>query len=211
MRSKRPARLFAALAVLSAVLWAAGLPVRAFAPEEAGPQAEANAPGDAPSPADAPAAAFPQVLYDLSLLPEPVARLREEIIAAARTGDIEQLRPILEANGVTPIFSFGGDTDAIAFWKEVSGDGEGRELLAIMIEVFQAGFVHVKQDGRDEIYVWPYFAETPLAALTPQQQVELYKLVTAQDVADMQAFGAYNFYRAGITPDGQWQYFVAGD
>ena len=50
-----------------------------------------------------------------------------------------------------------------------------------------------------------------IAKLTPAQQVELYRLVTAQDVKDMREFGSYIFYRAGITPDGQWQYFVAGD
>ncbi|MDP2620377.1 MAG: hypothetical protein Q8P46_09400 [Hyphomicrobiales bacterium] len=153
----------------------------------------------------------PEVIYDLSLLPAPVARLREQIIEAARSGDIERLRPILDGNGITPVFSFGGDTDAIQFWKDVSGDGEGRELLAIMIEVFEAGFVRVKHDGPSEIYVWPYFAEVPLSGLSPEQQVELYKLVTAQDVKDMEEFGAYIFYRAGITPDGQWQFFVAGD
>jgi hypothetical protein len=27
----------------------------------------------------------------------------------------------------------------------------------------------------------------------------------------MVAFGAYNFYRVGITPDGKLQFFVAGD
>lgn len=211
-RDQRPARIFAGLAVLlAALLPAAVLPAGGFAPPGGDPPEQAGAPGETPLPAETPSGAIPQVLYDLALLPEPVARLRQEIIAAARTGDIDLLRPILAANGITPVFSFGGDTDAIGFWKEASGDGEGRELLAIMIEVFEAGFVRVKHDGRNEIYVWPYFAELPLDGLTAEQQVELYKLVTAQDVKDMEAFGAYNFYRAGITPDGQWQFFVAGD
>jgi hypothetical protein len=183
----------------------------AFAPTGGGSPGQSGAPGEAPFPAETESAALPQVLYDLALLPEPVARRRGEIIAAARTGDIDKLRPILAANGIMPVFSFGGDTDAIGFWKEVSGDGEGRELLAIMIEVFEAGFARVQDDVRNEIYVWPYFAEMPLDSLTAEQQVELYELVTAQDVKDMEAFGAYNFYRAGITPDGQWQFFVAGD
>lgn len=153
----------------------------------------------------------PEILRDLSVLPAPVARLRDQILEAARSGDIERLRPILEANGLTPTFSFGGDADPITFWKEASGDGEGRELLAIMIEIFESGFVHTGAGTGDEIYVWPYFTHVPLESLTPAQEVELYKLVTAQDVKDMREFGAYIFYRAGITPDGQWQFFVAGD
>jgi len=27
----------------------------------------------------------------------------------------------------------------------------------------------------------------------------------------MKAFGTYIFYRVGITPDGHWAFFVAGD
>ena len=37
------------------------------------------------------------------------------------------------------------------------------------------------------------------------------RLVTAGDVASMQEFGSYNFYRVGITPDGQWKFFIGGD
>jgi hypothetical protein len=153
----------------------------------------------------------PEIQRDLSMLPAPVARIREQILEAAKSGDIERLRPILEANGVTPTFSFGGDADPIAFWKEASGDGEGREIMAILIEILESGFVHSGAGTKDEIYIWPYFVDMPLDKLTPEQEVELYELVTAQDVKDMREFGAYIFYRAGFTPDGQWQFFVAGD
>ena len=47
--------------------------------------------------------------------------------------------------------------------------------------------------------------------LSPPEKVELLRIVTAGDFADMQEFGGYNFYRVGIAPDGQWKFFVAGD
>jgi hypothetical protein len=50
-----------------------------------------------------------------------------------------------------------------------------------------------------------------LAALTPPQKVELFRIVTGADYRDMLAFGAYSFYRVGIGPDGTWHFFVAGD
>lgn len=153
----------------------------------------------------------PDILYEVTALPPPVQRLREQLLEAARSGAIERLRPILEGNGMTPTFSFGGDTDPIAYWKESSGDGEGREILSILIEVLEAGFVRAQAGTPDEVFVWPYFAQVPIDKLTPPQEVELYKLVTAQDRRDMEEFGAYIFYRVGITPDGQWQFFVAGD
>lgn len=47
--------------------------------------------------------------------------------------------------------------------------------------------------------------------MTPPQKVELLRLVTAGDVEDMKAYGGYNFYRIGISPEGQWRFFIAGD
>ena len=46
---------------------------------------------------------------------------------------------------------------------------------------------------------------------TPRQKVELFKIVTAGDLEDMKQFGTYIFYRVGITPEGRWAFFVAGE
>ena len=62
-----------------------------------------------------------------------------------------------------------------------------------------------------EMFVWPYFFAQPLDKLTPAQRVELFSVVTYGDYEDMKAFGAYIFYRVGITPEGRWRFFVAGD
>jgi hypothetical protein len=154
---------------------------------------------------------LPQVQYDLSALPPPVARTRAQIIEAAQSGDIARLRPVLEANEMPPIVSFGDDTDPIQYWKTAGGDPEGREIMAIMIEILDAGFVHVDEGTPQEMYVWPYFYALPLDSLTPSQEVELYKLITPQDREGMEEFGAYIFYRLGIGPDGTWHFFVSGD
>ncbi|MHA1553420.1 MAG: hypothetical protein ACTSU0_03305 [Alphaproteobacteria bacterium] len=153
----------------------------------------------------------PEVHYDPAILPEPVRRLREAIIAAAMTGNPENLRPIIAASNAPPAFSFGHVEDPIAYLTSLSGDAEGREMMAILIEVLEAGFVHVDVGTDEEEYVWPYFARYPVAALTPQQIVELFKLVYAGDYEDMLAYGYYLSYRLGIAPDGTWRYFIAGD
>jgi hypothetical protein len=103
------------------------------------------------------------------------------------------------------------DGDPIAFLKGLSGDPDGQEILAILEEVLGAGFVHVDAGTPQELYVWPYFFGLPLDKLDARQKVELFKIVTASDVEDMKQFGAYIFYRVGITPSGQWTFFVAGD
>ena len=168
-----------------------------------GASAPAGDPGDG--------GALPQVLYDWSLLPPPVRRMREQIIEAAQSGDLERMRVVLESNELPPIVSFGGETDPIEYWKGAGGDPEGREILAIMIEILEAGFVRLDEGTPHEMYVWPYFQALPLDSLSPSQEVELYKLITPQDRQGMEEFGAYMFYRLGIGPDGTWHFFVAGD
>jgi hypothetical protein len=155
---------------------------------------------------------LPEVFYDTSLLPEPVQRMRERILEAARTGDVEKLRPVLESNETPPVFSLGETQgDAIQFWKEQSGDGEGREILAILIEILEAGYLHADKGTPQEMYLWPYFAQYPLDKLSPPQMVEMFKILTGQDYAEMKEDGTYVFFRAGIGPDGTWHFFVAGD
>ena len=154
---------------------------------------------------------IPEVLYDLSKLPAPVASLRQSIIEAAATGDPEKLRPIIEASRPPPQLSLDEFDDPIAFLKSSSGDDGGREILAILSEVLEAGYVHVNAGTAEEMYVWPYFAYYPVDKLTPPQLVELFKLVYAGDYEDMKAYGAYQYYRVGIAPDGTWKFFMTGD
>nr|WP_282449087.1 hypothetical protein [Roseibium sp. CAU 1639] len=153
----------------------------------------------------------PQVLYNTDVLPKPVARMHAQLKEAALNGDLKRLRIVLESNEMPPTLSFGETGDPIEFIKQNSGDGEGFEILAILADILDAGFVHVDAGTPQEMYVWPYFARYPLDGLTPDQKVELFRIVTAGDFAEMQTFGAWNFYRLGIGPDGTLHYFVAGD
>jgi hypothetical protein len=153
----------------------------------------------------------PEIFYDTDKLPFPVRRLREQIIEAALTGDIDRLRPIFEANEGPPAISADDTGDPIETLRSLSGDPEGREILAILIEVLDAGYVHVDIGTPEEMYIWPYFARYPLDRLTGPQMVELFKLLTAGDYEDMKIYGVYLFYRLGIDPKGIWRYFLAGD
>jgi hypothetical protein len=155
---------------------------------------------------------LPEVIYNLDRLPEPVRRMRDRIVESAKSGDIEKLRPLLGIGNGKTLLTFGeGDGDPVTILKGNSGDGEGQEILAILEEVLNAGFVHLDPGTPEEIYVWPYFFGLPLDKLDAPQRVELFKIITAGDLEDMKQFGAYIFYRAGITPEGHWAFFVAGE
>ena len=155
---------------------------------------------------------LPEIVYNLDRLPEPVRRMHDLLVEAAKSGEIEKLRPLLGmGNGMVQL-SFGEiEGDPIDFLKGLSGDPEGQELLAILEEVLNAGFVHLEAGTPNEIYVWPYFFGIPLDKLDARQKVELFKIVTAGDLEDMKQFGTYIFYRVGITPEGRWAFFVAGE
>ena len=155
---------------------------------------------------------YPRIMRDLSELPFPVRRMRELILEATKTGDIDKLRPLIGYGDDVTMLSLGGiEEDPLNFLKSLSGDKEGHEILAILAEVLESGFVHMDEGTDTELYVWPYFFAWPLDKLNPAQKVELYRLVTYGDYQDMEAFGAYIFYRLGITPRGRWRFFVAGD
>ncbi|GGA92992.1 hypothetical protein GCM10011491_21350 [Brucella endophytica] len=154
----------------------------------------------------------PVVEYDYSKLPAPVRETRERILAAAKSGDIEALRPLLgTGDDITALSLSGYEGDPIEYLKSLSGDSDGREVLAILVDLLDTGYVHLDAGGQNELYVWPYFFAYPIDKLAPPQMVELYQILTAGDFEEMKSFGAYVFYRIGISPDGKWQFFVAGD
>lgn len=154
----------------------------------------------------------PPIEYDLSKLPEAVKRTHDQLIEIAKSGEIEKLRPLLGTGDEATQLSVGEvSSDPIEFLKSASGDGQGYEILAILQEILSAGFVHLDAGEPEELYVWPYFFAMPLDTLDGRQQVELFKLITAGDFEEMKSVGNYIFYRAGITPQGRFAFFLAGD
>jgi hypothetical protein len=202
--------------VVALALWVAPViaaenaPVSEVAFSAATPDSPAAEPAEEPLPPDE-ASPLPLIGRNPAELPEPVRQMREQLIAAAKSGDMERLRALMEAQPEQPAVSFGDPGDPIAYLKELSSDIAGREMLAILLEVLESGYVRTGVGSPDEIYVWPYFAVYPLEALTPEQLVELFTLLTAADYEDMKSFGAYTFFRVGIAPDGRWLFFIAGD
>ena len=165
------------------------------------------APGK-PAPGAPPAA----VLRDVADLPAPVRKMRERLVEAAASGDLSRLRELMgSGTGQTLVATGDQPQDPVAAIREMSGDPDGYEILASMLDILTTGFVRLNPGTPDEVYVWPYFVARPLADLTPPEKVELMRIVTAGDYADMQEFDGYNFYRIGIAPNGQWRFLLSDD
>ncbi|GAC1042736.1 hypothetical protein [Rhizobium sp. No.120] len=155
-----------------------------------------------------------EFLFDIDKAPEAVKKLRTAIVEAAASGDLERLRPLMNVGGglkQTQVNADDSSEDPIKTLHDLSGDPDGIEILSILLDIMSTGFAHVGQGTPDEVYVWPYFAEKDIKSLSTPEKVDLMRIVTAGDYADMLEFGGYNFYRVGITPDGRWKFFTSGE
>ncbi len=148
-----------------------------------------------------------QLGRDVSKLPHEVQRMRQAILQAAMSGDIEELRVPIDMNELHPIFAKERTPNPIAYLKSVSADGNGREMLAILFNVLTTGYAIKNAGTKDEMIVWPYHAAISLSALSPGQEVEIYKFLPPARVKEMAAAGKYSFYSVGIGRDGVWHYF----
>jgi hypothetical protein len=143
-------------------------------------------------------------------LPPPVAEMRDAIVAAVHSGRIDDLKTAVEWNELKPLIADSPVDGPIAYWKKISGDGEGREILAILGEILDAGHVTIplgKDIENNKMYIWPAFAEMPLDKLTPEQEVRLYRLLKPAEVTAMREKGMWTWYRLAIDADGTWHSF----
>ena len=137
-------------------------------------------------------------------LPGRVVETRDAILAAAQTRDFEDLRALIPDEGFT--FSFGGETNPIAYWKRLESEGHEPVIGDILPMVLGT------EPGFDRgVFVWPAQAvEDPLE--WDERDIEALTAIHAEeDVRSFQDAGLYLGWRVGIDRDGTWIFFVAGD
>lgn len=183
------------------------------APAKPAPASPAPASPAPPSPVPKPAEAGArdpkaEIIFDEAELPARVAQTRQRIIDAARTGDIARIIVVMEMSEVRPIFTRSGEKDPVAALKAASADGEGREMMARLIDALSTQGARIRAGTSQEMFVWPYFAETPIKALDPEDEVTLWRLGKGRDVKAMRAADRYQGWRIGIGPDGTWHYVL---
>jgi hypothetical protein len=184
-----------------------GLPpaVNQFVPES-GDGTRTSEPGTATPPKS-----LPESSAEAPALPPAVKDMRDRIIAAASTGDLENLLKLMRANGGMPAFTHTLRQDPAAYWKDIYPDSDGVEILSILISILNTPAARIDAGTPQEMYVWPYFARLPIKSLTAAQKVELFRVVTGSDYRQMLERGRYVFYQVGISPDGAWRFFLPSD
>jgi hypothetical protein len=150
------------------------------------------------------------VSSDLSLLPDAVQKKRAALLKGAATGDIGKLKSIFDKD--KPTVSFGEPEDPIKYLKEQSKDGEGRELLAILMNLLSAPYAAADDGNGGVYYQWPYLSlMDDLTKLTAEQQVDAMRILGYDGMKNEQELGNWLWWRLSIGEKGDLQAFVAGD
>jgi len=147
-------------------------------------------------------------------LPAPVEEMRQSILAAVESGRIEDLKVPLDWNELKPDLAANAVDDPIAYWKKISGDGEGREILAVLGEILgmrPAELPLGKDLENNIIYVWPYLAEAKLDSLKPAEEVDLLRLVSPEQAKAMRKAKKWTWWRLAIGADGTWHSFTKAE
>jgi len=147
-------------------------------------------------------------------LPKNVADMRHALLAATQSAKIEDLRTPYEWNELPPAISDEKIDDPIAYWKKISRDGQGFEVLVIIDKLLklQPAKINVGSDVENSaLYVWPYLAELDLSKLTPKQQFELRTLVPPKEARKIMETKKWTWWRLAIGADGTWHSFMKHD
>lgn len=139
-------------------------------------------------------------------LPAVVAAKRSAILAAAKAHDLEGLRKLGSAVEFT--FSYGDDSDAVAYWRSLSKQGVDVANIAGAV----LGMNCVMGEGGS--YVWPSAAMIDWHKLNAEEQkslIALYGRKIDEYWLEGRNKGYYVGWRITIEPDGSWSSFVAGD
>jgi hypothetical protein len=141
-------------------------------------------------------------------LPRAVTRLRARILQSVEGGDIEDLLLPIQWSEVPPLFmrKQPQDLNPIAYLKQRSFDGEGREMLRILGAVLTQAYA-VQVLGGITTYLWPFFPVVPERQPLEAQRLAPWRCVRFADLARRGSEGVLLVHRISIGSDGTWHYF----
>jgi hypothetical protein len=137
-------------------------------------------------------------------LPAAVEETRSALLEAAASGSYESLRPLIPAEGFT--YTFGGPVEGgpIAYWQQLERETNERPL-----ETLEA-LLQMPYTLTRGMYVWPWAYAVASADDLSEHERELLAPLGPPSRLFVGGTG-YLGWRVGISPDGTWVFFVAGD
>jgi hypothetical protein len=144
-------------------------------------------------------------------LPTAVARLRAQIVQAAILCDYRELAR-LGKGGEGFTYGLGASGDPARYWKRLERDPDGNEepmgLLVGTLELPHC--VEQATSAGVTMYAWP---AVQCSTSTEEDYESLVEsgLYTEEEVRAFKGAGGFLGWRIGITDEGDWLYFTAGD
>lgn len=141
-------------------------------------------------------------------LPPAVADVRQRVFNAAIACDYDTLEQIALEKGAGFTFSYGSGTDASAYWRDLEENSTASPMpMRALATILTMPYARNESGS----YAWPTaYSENPTEEAW--RDLVYSGLYSAEEVEQMKTQGTgYLGYRTAITPDGDWQFFVAGD
>lgn len=157
------------------------------------------------------AAANPALATDDSEpgLPAAVADTRQALHEAAIAGDWATIESLMSPDFTSSFGGASGPGEAISMLRAM--EEEGQDPLGLMVRLLQTPYGVVAAESAGTHYFWPGpFVRTP-EEWTEDDLAVLRRLGTEEDIQGWRDFGGYIGWRIGITEQGNWTIFTAGD
>jgi hypothetical protein len=137
-------------------------------------------------------------------LPAAVEETRAALLEAAESGDYEQLRPLIPSSGFE--YTFGGPVEGgpVGYWQELE-----RSTVERPLDNLEA-VLRMPYTLTNGIYVWPFAYDVESTDDLSPHERELLAPLGPLDTLFVEGTG-YLGWRAGIDPEGNWVFFIAGD
>lgn len=144
--------------------------------------------------------------YPRDDLPEPVVQTLAKIMLFGSRCWFDDLEDV---GGDDLTASFGGARPS-EYWTQAEGAGERPMYVLMKLLDMPHGTIETEEGT---LYVWPSaHAHQGSWETMPKEDVDaLRSLYSEADLQGFADFGGYIGYRVGISADGDWSFFVAGD
>jgi hypothetical protein len=139
-------------------------------------------------------------------LPEVVAAMRADIVRAATSCDYDALESLAGTHLVTNFG--GGGFESFNEWRD-----QGDDMLDLMVSLLSMPHGLQVIEGQPDIYAWPAaFTYDSWDEIPADQMEALEEIYAAEELTQSREFfDGYALWRLGITEDGDWKFFLAGD
>ncbi len=142
-------------------------------------------------------------------LPDTVETKRQAIYDAVLTRDYKTL-----AAQASPNFhySFGGEYEGgFEGYLRLAETTEKESVFDIIPTLLQLPYAFKANQSSEGIYTWPSVFTKEPSEWTEEDLVMMRTFLTEEQIKSYREFGGYMYYRLGITEDGEWIFYLAGD